>query len=504
MSDKRESVPANLINRRHIWLLLLATFVVQGIMFISYPLGTGINNDNESAQRYLIDEYAKGNFLVGNVRYNTGYALIMAPFRTLTDNFGRLADRTLLLLQMLAYSAIPFLLYDTLRRRIDARCALITALLALVDPFGLQWAHFLLPGWLIALATVVAFWLAQLAWHAPDRRRFALIALAAVGLGMMSFARFNFAPLVAVFGASFLFWRHIPLRQRITLFIMVGVISGGILGAYILLIHIPSTGTASLSCTAGATLVASLPEENFQMRASKGPHSLRYAQLLTLAPQRDVDFFGYTYPLWRQPGPWVSEDEAQAFFAQPIGEPQEKIDTVFPAALYWYMGPCAADALLYDVYFETVADETGKVLFETIKGVLHMLVQHREAAPFPSQYLDVPAQISWGEEAGLGFVVAESPMYNGHRLWRPGVILYSGLFPILNLLKWLTPVALVAALWRRDWLLLTAAAMLLLGLLLISAAATIEPRYYASMSPLFMLLIGSFIADLSGRLSPRE
>ena len=95
-----------------------------------------------------------------NVRYNTGYALIMAPFRTLTDNFGRLADRTLLLLQMLAYSAIPFLLYDTLRRRIDARCALITALLALVDPFGLQWAHFLLPGWLIALVTVAAFWLA--------------------------------------------------------------------------------------------------------------------------------------------------------------------------------------------------------------------------------------------------------------------------------------------------------------------------------------------------------
>ena len=84
---------------------------------------------------------------------------------------------------------------------------------------------------------------------------------------------------------------------------MVGVISGGILGAYILLIHIPSTGTASLSCTAGATLVASLPEENFQMRASKGPHSLRYAQLLTLAPQRAVDFFGYTYPLWRQPRP---------------------------------------------------------------------------------------------------------------------------------------------------------------------------------------------------------
>jgi len=158
------------LNRHHLWLLLLATLLVQGIMFISYPLGAGSNNDNESAQKYLISEYAKGNFLVGNVRYNTGYALVMAPFKTLTDHFDRWSERALLLLQILASSAVPFLVYDIMRRRFEGRCALLTAMLVLVDPFNLQWAHFQLPGWLLALATVSALWLAQLAWSAPRRR----------------------------------------------------------------------------------------------------------------------------------------------------------------------------------------------------------------------------------------------------------------------------------------------------------------------------------------------
>ena len=280
------------VNRRHLRLLLLATLLVQGIMFISYPLGTGQHDDNESAQKFLISEVASGNLLIGNVRYNTGYAFVMAPLRILTDTLGRLADRALLLLQTIACSAVPFLVYDTLRRRFKARLALITALLVLLDPFSLQWVHFQLPGWLIALVTVAALWLAQLAWDKAPRQQIRLIALAAIGLGMMSVARFDFAPLVAIYGCSFLLWGHVPLRQRITLLATVGLISGGILGGYIALIHLPSTGTTTLSCTAGATLVASTPEKGFQLRASNGPHSLRYAQLLTLPPDRPITFFG--------------------------------------------------------------------------------------------------------------------------------------------------------------------------------------------------------------------
>ena len=497
--------PANPLQiRRHFRLLLLATILVQGIMFISYPLGTGSKDDNESAQRFLIGEYAAGNYRVGNVRYNTGYAFVMAPVATLTSALGRLAERALLLLQMLAYSTVPFMVYDMLRRRFNARAGLIAAVLVLLDPFGLQWVHFQLPGWMIALVTIAALWLAQLAWLAPMRRRFALIALAAIGLGLMSFARYNFAPLVALFGASFFLWKHIPLRQRFALFGMVGLISAGILAGYIVLIHIPSTGGTTLSCTAGATLVASLPEEGFAMRASNGPHSLRYAQLLTLTTERNLDFYADTYPLWRNPGPWVGEEERQAFLAQPFGDVQEEIKIVFPAALYFHLGPCAADALLYDVFVETVAQDPLKLVWNSISGVFYMLIQDPNQSAFTPQYLDNPEEITWQGEGWLGFTEAFSARYNGHRLWRPGVILYSSLFPLLNIIKLLTPLALIATFWRRDWLLVTVSGMLLLGLLLISTAATTEPRYYASLAPLFMILIGWLLADLLRRHIPSE
>ena len=499
-----ESPASTFLNRRHLRLLLLVTALVQGLMFISYPLGTGLHDDNESAQNFLISEVASGNLLIGNVRYNTGYAFVMAPLRLLTDTLDRLADRALLLLQTIAYSAVPFLVYDMLRRRFNARLALITALLVLVDPFGLQWVHFQLPGWLIALAAVAALWLAQLAWGRAPRQQIKLIALAAIGLGLMSVARLNFAPLVAIFGCGFLLWRHVALRQRITLFATVGLISGGILGGYIALIHLPSTGTTTLSCTTGATLVASLPEKGFELRASNGPHARRYAQLLTLPPARSITFFGGSYALWRNPGPWVSAAEREAFLAQPFGETEDAIDIVFPGALYWYLGPCAADALLTDVYREAIGRDPAKLLLAIGEGVVYALIQHPGQATFPLQYLDSPDQVNWQEEGPLGFAAADSARYNGHRLWRPGVQLYSALFPVLNLLKLLTPLALIAALWRRDWLLATIAGMLLLGLLLIATFASIEPRYYASLSPLYMMLIGCFLGQVYERIRDRR
>ena len=503
MSENSASATTASLTRRHLRLLLLLTVLVQGILFISYPLGTGQHDDNESAQKFLISEVAAGNLLIGNVRYNTGYAFVMAPFRALADTLDRLADRALLLLHTMAYSAVPFLVYDTFRRRFNARLALITALLVLVDPFGLQWLHFQLPGWLIALVTAAAFWLAHLAWDKAPRQQVRLIALAAIGLGMMSVARFDFAPLVAFFGCSFLLWRHVPLQQRIALLATIGLISGGILGGYIALIHLPSTGTTTLSCTAGATLVASTPEKRYQLRASNGPHSLRYAQLLTLPPARPISFFGDTYALWRIPGPWVSAAERDAFLAQPFGETEEAIDVIFPGALYWYLGPCAADTLLYDVYRETVGRDPAKLSLAIGEGVVYALIQHPGQSTFSPQYLDRPEQISWQEEDWLGFAAAQSARYNGHRLWRPGVHLYSALFPLLNMLKLLTPFALIVALWRRDWLLVTMAGMLLLGLLLIATFASIEPRYYASLSPLYMMLIGCFLSQLYDRLRAR-
>ena len=53
-------------------------------MYLAYPLPVTNDDDNQAAQSYLIDELLSGKLLIGNVRYNTGYAFIMAPVRALT------------------------------------------------------------------------------------------------------------------------------------------------------------------------------------------------------------------------------------------------------------------------------------------------------------------------------------------------------------------------------------------------------------------------------------
>ncbi|MCY4466970.1 MAG: glycosyltransferase family 39 protein [Chloroflexi bacterium] len=489
----------NPIDRRHLLWLLAATLLAQAVLFISYPLGIANHDDNQAAQAFLMDELGRGNLLIGNLRYNTGYAFVMAPLKSLTAALGRLGDRVFLLAQMAAYSTIPFMVYDMLRRRFGARRAFIAALVVLCDPFGLQWTHYQLPGWLVATTTVAALWLAQLAWQAPARRRLLLVALASLGLGVMCFARLNYAPLAAVYGASFFLWRHIPFRQRIGLFATVGCISGGLLGGYIALIHIPSTGATTLSCTSGATLLAAADNMRYPISARNGEHSAHYARLLTLPALREVNFYSETYPLYRRPGPWVRADEQAAFLAQPFGEPPEPILIVWPSALYWYLGPCAADALLYEVYLETVASDYGRLVGSILRGLAYMLVQDPASAAFPLQYLENPEQITWQGSGRLGFYEAHSSAYNGHRVWRPGVELFSALFYLVNMLKYLTPLALLAALWKRDWLLMTTAAILLLGLLLIASFASIEPRYYAMLAPMYTMLIGWLLGEIMPR-----
>lgn len=492
------------LNRRYVLILLMATLIVQGVMYISYPLGNSVNNDNQAGQVYLMNEFVSGNFMVGNVRYNPGYALVLAPFKALTDAFGEsLAPRLLLLVHLIAYSTIPFMAYDIMRRRFTPIAGLITGLIVLIDPFGLQWMHFQLPGWLIATVTVWALWMAQLGWHSTLRRRFVLVGIASIGLGVMTFARFNYAPLVALYGLSFLLWTHIPLRQRFALFVMVGMISVGILGGYILGVHIPSTGTTTLSCITGNNLATGLLEKNIPMRSSNGAKSENYAELLTLKADRVTDFYEYTYPLWQNPESWVTPEELDAFLAQPVGDPQEDITVVFPAELYWYLGPCDADALLYDVYFEAIALEPIKWGLEILKSTLYMLIQHPTETSFHHMYVDRADAIDWQGDGNVGFYEAHSAMYNGHLVWRPGVGIYTGLFTPLNLIKLLTPFAVIWALWKRDWFTVTVAVLLVVGLFLIASAARMEPRYYAMLSPLYTILIGGFVSDVYQRLRQR-
>ena len=490
--------------RRHWLTLLLASLLVQGLMFLSYPLGAANFDDNQAAQTFMMGELAEGNLLIGNVRYNTGYAFVMSPLWTLTRAFGRLGDRLFLLLQMTAYGAIPFMVYDMLRRRFDRRCALITALVVLLDPFALQWSHLLLPGWLIALTTVGALWLAQLAWSASPRRRFALIVIAALGLGIMSVTRYNFAPLVAVYGVGFFFWRHIPWRQRFALFALVGILSGGILGAYTLLIHLPSTGVTALSCISAFRSVQSLHEKGVYPRAAHGPYSAEYARLLALpsANPRDNYLDSAKFALWRLPDSWLGEAETQAFLAGQPGDIQDAIATDFPADLYWYLGPCEVDRLLAGLLRETVAADPWQYARGVISTTASSLAQNPADARFDYMYLDRYEDMAWRGENLLGFQAAESTLYNGHRLWRPGAALFSALFTPWNAIKFLTPLALIAAIWRRDWLLICAAAQLLTCLALLAAFSGIEPRYYAIVAPLYSILIGSFLAQITERLLP--
>ena len=492
-------------SRRHWIILIIATLLVRGVLFFSYPLPVAGRDDNQAGQVFLMEELADGNLLIGNVRYNTGYPLVMWPFHSLTRLLGANHDRFFLLIQLTAASAIPILVYGMMRRRFSARTALITALTVLLDPFGLQWAHLYLPVWLIALLTIFALWAAERAWSASQRGRLALVSLAAVAMGLSALARLNFAPVAAVFGLSFLLWRHIPRAERLRLLGLVGLIAGGILGAYTLFIQLPSTGTTQFSCVTGMNLLQSAKDKRIPVLASNGQNSADYALLLALPTDKDLSSYTYTFPYWRSPGPWFSQAEADDFLSQPVGEVPDEIPVAgHVLAPGWFLGPCANNAMQVKVFLEAISLQPLEFAVGSLRSFFTMLVQMRSPDGYPRMYLDSAEQIEYLDDGTLGFRRAHSALYKGNLVWQPGIAVFSALFAPVNLLKLLTPLALAAALWKRDWLLVTVALLLLAGLLIIALATNIEPRYYATLAPLHTILIGWFLADLSGRISRRS
>lgn len=500
----RPKSPSARGSRRHWIILIAATLLVRGLLYFSYPLPVAGRDDNQAAQVFLMEDLAGGNLLIGNVCYNTGYPLVMWPFRALTRLLGPNHDRFFLLIQLAAASAIPFLVYDMMRRRFKARTALITALTVLLDPFGLQWAHLYLPAWLIALLTVFALWAAERAWSTSRRRRLGLVVLASAALGLATLARLNFAPAAAIFGLSFLLWTHIPRRERLRLLAIVGLIAGGIIGAYALIIQLPSTGTLQLSCLSGMNLLLSAKDKQIPVLASNGPHSADYARLLALPSDKDLSSYAYTFPYWRNPGPWFSQSEVDEYLAQPVGDVAEEIPIVgHVLAPNWYLGPCENNSIQTKVFLEAIALQPLKLVTESLRSIALMLLQLGPQNGFPTMYLDSAEQIEFLDEGTLGFRRAHSALYKGNLLWQPGIALFSALFAPVNLLKLLTPLALAAALWKRDWLLMTAALLLLVSLLTIAAAANIEPRYYAPLAPLYTMLIGWLLAEIAQRAGRR-
>ena len=133
--------------RRHLVILLVLTLLIRGVMFISYPMGG--QDEFQGFHRYLVAKVLSGDLMIGNLRYSPGYPLFIAPFAALGELFGRFDERVVLLVQIALSSSIPFFLYDIIRTRHSPKAAFLIGLLSLVDPFGLQWAHFSLPVWMV-------------------------------------------------------------------------------------------------------------------------------------------------------------------------------------------------------------------------------------------------------------------------------------------------------------------------------------------------------------------
>lgn len=338
----------------------MVTVVIRGWLLVSYPIGGLSTDDNQAGQRYLIDEILRGNMFIGNLRYHTGYALVMSPVAAITSRFGRLDDRLLLLVQVGLSTLVPFMVYDIVRRRWTKQAAFIVALFIALDPFVLEWAHFVLPEWLVSFCVVLALWLLQRAWHTP-KRRLVWTALAGSVLGIACLARWNSAPVAAAAALTLFVWRHIAWRERAAMFICLGVCMAAVPAFYLALIHRPSTGVWTLNCNRGTNLVASLAAMGVPMAAANGVATRHYLEIVTLPPLKPVTFLADSYPLWRKPGGWVTREERETFLAQGRPSPASSVSIAFPGNLYYYLGPCEVDRLLARVHAEAVAAHPGNL-----------------------------------------------------------------------------------------------------------------------------------------------
>jgi hypothetical protein len=486
------------MTKRHLLILLLVTLVTRGGLYISYPLGAPVGDDDQSAHRHQISQVVGGNLLIGNLRYHTGYPLVIAPAAAVSELAGRLDERLILLAQVGLSSLIPFLIYDILRQRRSPGEALVVALVVALDPFGLQWAHFYLPNWLIALCFVLGLWfIHQGLLH--RQRLLIWVALAGVTLGIGALARLNVAPVIAVLGLAFFLLRDVTRAQQLRMFITLGASSTVVLLLYLLAIHYPSTGTMSFSCYTGTNMLVSVYLKDFDLTPDNGPATRHYLQLLTLKPPREIIFTSDIYPRWSEPESWATPEEYAAFINQPYGVPASEVTSVFPAQLYYYLGPCETDQILLAVHNEAVKAQPLRWLVSIPVDVLNMLVQRQSPDNIfiDPMYLPRYERIRFEGEKTLGFLRAYGDYYNGHIVWAPGIRLYSHMFNIWNLFKWLAPLAVVWALLSRDWFYRVSALLLLSFLVLLSVFGNPAARLYAPMYPLTPLLIGGLAVFLA-------
>ena len=496
--------------RRHLVILLVLTLLIRGVMFISYPMGG--QDEFQGFHRYLVAKVLSGDLMIGNLRYSPGYPLFIAPFAALGELFGRFDERVVLLVQIALSSSIPFFLYDIIRTRHSPKAAFFIALLSLADPFGLQWAHFSLPVWLVATCLVFSLWLLH---HAQLRRSWAQVVTAGLVAGLGVLGRWNFAPVVVGVGLLLFFARAESLRTRIQHFFLYGCSSLLLILLMHVMIQVPATGVWSISCISGINLAETLEDSGLEIRAANGPHSERLIRLHALPPLPENKtsygyyplFFGSNFPMWVTAGPWATDEERKAFINQSSSEITESLPSIYTFYhwLYYYLGPCETDRMLQGVYFETVGASPIGWLLGISSRIPDYLRPPLTIGEYPVFSLPAAGSIEYEDNGGmLSFQRAFGRWdhYTGQWVWRPGIEIFSMLWAPLNALRFLVYPALIWALFTR-WRIYSATAFLLLLYVFVLAAIDgPEARIYAIVYPLGPVLVGGLLVAVWEKLRP--
>ena len=504
--------------RRHLVILLVLTLLIRGVMFISYPMGG--QGEFQGFHRYLVAKLLSGDLMIGNLRYSPGYPLFIAPFAALGELFGRFDERVVLLVQIALSSSIPFFLYDIIKTRHSPKAAFLIGLLSLVDPFGLQWAHFSLPVWMVATCMVFSLWFLH---HALLRRSWTLVIAAGFVAGLGVLGRWNFAPLVAGMGLLPLFTCIGTISVRILYSLLYGCTSFLLVLFVHVALQVPTTGVWSISCISGISLVESLETTGLKIQAKNGPNSdlmLRLGSLPPL-PENAVDlgfgeggryfrlFFADSFPNWVIPGSWSTAAEREKFIRQDNEEPYNSLAKSSTYLwLYYYLGPCETDRILRGAYFETIMASPVSWFFGIPNKMLDLLRPPLTMAQeYP--YYSVPRadSIQYKRADGvLGFERAEKQIfsfYQGHWVWRPGIEIFTRLWMPLNALRFLVLPALIWAFFTRQRVYTVPAVLLLLYVSVMAVVDSPEQRIYAIVYPLGPVLVGAFLMTCKERLFGR-
>ena len=492
--------------KRHLIILLALTILIRGVMFISYPMGG--QDEIQGYQRYAVAKILAGDLQIGNLRFAPGYTLFIAPVSALGDLFGRFDDRIELLFQLALSSLIPFLLYDILRTRHSPRAAFVIALLSLIEPFSLHWAHFYSPVWLVALCLVLALWLLH---HAESRHSWRLVIAAGLVTGFGVLGRWNYAPVAVGLGGLLLFVEQDGLQRRLRQIMLFGV-SAIVL---VLLVHItvqvPATGVWNFSCISGINMIEMTRNAGLTLHVDHGPNSKRLLHLIGLGQTSKLEnptavkaaLYSDVFPLWQTPGTWLTDSERDAFLNQ--NEPENLlIETqgdinALTSPLLFYIGPCELDQLLRAVFFETVFAEPLPWVLGIPANAWQLLKPQLTIGEFAVYTVPSDGSLDYEDGGGrLGFQRAFGSLdhYTGQWVWRPGIEIFTFLWGPLNALRYLVYPALIWSFFTRRRFYTAIAFLLLLYVGVLGAIDYPEHRIYAIVYPLGPVLIGGFLLTI--------